>query len=507
MEWIKNKRIVATLLILIAVILVATVQIAGQSKKTALVETKTAAAAATGTQLSIPVTSPRQTENRMKPTRPQPGMTSSPATALTGTTTSVTPATATYYVSTTGNDANPGTLNAPWRTIGKASRTAGPGAIVYVRGGVYREQVSLSNSGSATAPIKFLAYSGETPVVDASSISMSNWSALFSISGNYVTASGFEVRNSQYIGVIIKGQHDVVDNFYAHHNQQNGILIAGDYGTVQNSRVWRNALSNEYGKAGSWASGLSAARDVADGITDNAVIRNNTVWENWGEGLSSYEARGTLIQGNVSHDNYTANIYISDSTGVVCKGNLVYMTPGDYVTGSNVGIMLGDERYTPASANIQVINNIAYGNKRNFYWWQGTKGGGMNNVLIANNSFVNSIATTNVQINKGPHQGVVFTNNIIEQDSSLSPILLGTTSGISFSKNLWSKTPSSGAMGASSLIGDPKFSKSGTPYSGSWFRLLDGSPAINMASVLNQVTSDFFNALRGALPDAGATEK
>ena len=497
MKWIKDKRIVAALLIVIAALVLIIVQATNQSQESHAAQTRTT------TEAIIPLTA----RHRRTPTPTSSQAGASPTLQLTGKAIAVTPSTMTYYVSTTGNDANPGTLSAPWRTINHAAQLARPGALIYVRGGVYSEQVNLYQSGTSTASIQFLAYPGETPVVDAANLSMPTWSALFSISGSYVRASGFEVRNSKYIGVIIKGTHTVVDQFYAHHNQQNGILIAADNGTVQNSRVWRNALSNEYGKAGSWASGLSAARDVADGITDNAIIRNNTIWENWGEGLSTYESNGTLMEGNITHDNYTANIYISDSTNIICNGNLVYMTPGNYVAGSNVGIMLGDEKYTPPSANIQVINNIAYGNKRNFYWWQGTKGGGMNNVLVANNSFVNSTETTNVQINQGPHQNVVITNNIIQQDGSLSPILLGATSGVTFSKNLWSKTPVSAALGASSLVGDPKFTKTGTPYSGDWYRLLDGSPAISKASELSQVTVDFFKVVRGALPDLGATEK
>lgn len=35
-----------------------------------------------------------------------------------------------YYVSTTGNDENPGTLTSPWRTIQKAVTTVTPGCVV-----------------------------------------------------------------------------------------------------------------------------------------------------------------------------------------------------------------------------------------------------------------------------------------------------------------------------------------------------------------------------------------
>ena len=41
-----------------------------------------------------------------------------------------------YYVSTTGNDSNPGTRTGPWRTDHCAADTARAGSIVNVLGGV-----------------------------------------------------------------------------------------------------------------------------------------------------------------------------------------------------------------------------------------------------------------------------------------------------------------------------------------------------------------------------------
>ena len=418
-----------------------------------------------------------------------------------------------YYVSTSGSDSNPGTSALPWRTINKAARVASAGETVYVRGGVYAEQVSLSRSGTASAPIDFQAAPNETPVISAASLSMLSWSALVDISGSYITFSGFEVSNSSYIGIIIKGTHDVVDRAFAHHSQANGIIITGDYNTVQNSRVWRNSLSNEYGKAGNWASGLSAARDAVDGHTDYAVMRNNIVWENWGEGISSYEANQISIEGNVSHDNYTSNIYVSDATNVMVRGNLVYMDPSSYVygKGSTVGLMLGDEKYNPASAYITVVNNLAYGNHRNFFWWQGTQGGGMNNVLIAFNTFINgsgdgSNGNSNVIIGIGTHQNVRFMNNIVQQDSSIYLIGTAAQAGVTYAHNLWSRAPLSAASGAGDVIGSPMLSKAGSPFAAPWFALTSSSPEIRKGVSLSEVPQDFVGLTRGSPPDLGALQ-
>ena len=333
---------------------------------------------------------------------------------------------------------------------------------------------------------------------------------MLELAGNWIVVSGFEVRNSKYFGIELSGQHNVVDNVFSHHSKETGILLRGDYSTAQNSRIWRSALSNEYGAkaGGGWASGLSAARDSVDGKTDYAVMRNNISWENWGEGVSSFEANGTLIDGNISHDNYAANIYISDTTNALCQGNLVYMTPGNYVnSGSRVGIEMGDEVYRPRSANNTVINNIAYGNRRNFFWWQGDQGGFLVNVLIANNTFVNSTTEAGVVINKGSGQhNARFIDNIVVQEGSLPVAVFDAP--LTVKNNLWSKTPS-GGIKEGDIVADPRLAKTGSVYAADWYRLLDGSPAIDKAIPLAEVTRDYAGAPRprGPAPDLGAFEK
>jgi hypothetical protein len=62
-------------------------------------------------------------------------------------------------------DDGPGTTDRPWKTLGKAAETAGPGDVVVIRGGVYRERVTVKASGTAQAPIRFQAAPGEHVVL------------------------------------------------------------------------------------------------------------------------------------------------------------------------------------------------------------------------------------------------------------------------------------------------------------------------------------------------------
>jgi hypothetical protein len=220
-----------------------------------------------------------------------------------------------------------------------------------------------------------------------------------------------------------------------------------------------------------------------------------------------------LIEDNIIHDNFSTNIYISDSTNVLCQRNFVYMNPNSYIYGygSNGGIMMGDETYNPPSANITIINNVAYGNHGNIWWWQGVQGGGMDNVLIANNTFVNGIGDPNrgrggVIISSGDHQNVRFENNLIWQDGDLPVIATSDQSGIIYSHNLWSKTPYDAASGPGDVIGDPMLVKIGDLFSPDWYRLTEFSPAIDKALLIPEVVVDYFGIPRDDFPDMGALE-
>ena len=72
----------------------------------------------------------------------------------------------TIYVSAAGADNNDGSsLNTPLRSIGKASEIVKPGDLVLVKGGTYREHITLKQSGTKDKPIVFRAMPGETALV------------------------------------------------------------------------------------------------------------------------------------------------------------------------------------------------------------------------------------------------------------------------------------------------------------------------------------------------------
>jgi hypothetical protein len=100
-----------------------------------------------------------------------------------------------YYVATTGNDNNPGTLTQPLATIQAGINKLSPGDILYVRGGTYTpgSTVRFSRPGTADKLITVRSYPGETPVIDGHAVLTSVLTV-----GNiaWIILDGLTVRNA-----------------------------------------------------------------------------------------------------------------------------------------------------------------------------------------------------------------------------------------------------------------------------------------------------------------------
>lgn len=75
-----------------------------------------------------------------------------------------------YHVSVKGNDRNPGTRKAPFRTIGKAASLAVAGDVITVHEGTYRERIDPPRGGEENRPIVYQAAEGEHVEVKGSEI-------------------------------------------------------------------------------------------------------------------------------------------------------------------------------------------------------------------------------------------------------------------------------------------------------------------------------------------------
>jgi hypothetical protein len=340
--------------------------------------------------------------------------------------------------------------------------------------------------------------------------------------------SGFEVRNSRQYGIDMPGHHNALHKMNVHHTQLHGVIARGDYSLVEDSRVWQASLENYKGAGGAmWGCGLAAIRDQVNRITDGAILRRNVAYNNWGEGIATFESNDILIEDNVSYDNYAVNLYVADATNVTVRRNLVYSTQ-DSVTlfgrpARGIG-MSNEETFNPLN-NITIVNNLVYGTSAPFIYFANKGPNTLSNTLIAHNTFVNGTAGhagdgTTVVIGAGTFTNVRFINNLVIQDDAI-PVasVAANQKGLSLASNVWSKAPQAEAAAAGDLVADPQLLRAGLaspaaagtagdPRAGTIsaeaFRPSAGSPVLDRARALPEVRADYFGTVRKAKTAFGA---
>ena len=292
-----------------------------------------------------------------------------------------------YYVSPTGNDANDGSIATPWKTIQKAANTVTAGSTVNVRAGTYTEVVTINVSGSASGTITFQNYPGETPVLDAASLTVPSSDAgmFLIIDKSYITISGFELKNYKTstkstvpIGISIRGtaHHITITNNKIHAIEHNGTSSSGTdahgiavYGTSGTQSINNIIIDNNELYALKLGSSESL---VVNGNVENFRITNNKVHDNNNIGIDAIgfegtasandQARNGIISGNLVYniesygnvaygtDRSADGIYVDGGKNIVIERNIVYRC--------NIGIELASEHAGKSTSNIAMRSNF-----------------------------------------------------------------------------------------------------------------------------------------------------
>ena len=300
-----------------------------------------------------------------------------------------------FYVSTTGNDSNPGTQAAPWRTIQHAADTVRAGSTVNVRGGVYEELVSVNASGNATdGYITFRSYPGESAVLDAGHLVPNGRSGILTIHDkSYVRIEGFEIRNFRTaearltplgISVMGAGSHLELLKNNVHHIEQtfngregpghgaNGFGIAV-YGTDAKTPI--TDLIIDGNEVHHLQTGSSESL-VVNGNVTNFRITHNVVHDNNNIGIDVIgfertapdpmvdQARDGVVSGNLvynitsrgnpayGNDQSSDGIYVDGGTRILIEQNIIHDV--------DFGIELASEHKDRATSYITARNNLIY---------------------------------------------------------------------------------------------------------------------------------------------------
>lgn len=225
-----------------------------------------------------------------------------------------------YYVSPTGDNANPGTLEQPWRTIAFATcggrfgcpeSTDNPnllqsGDTLYLRAGTYNEAgIRVANAGTETQPIRITNYPNEEAIVD----------------GGFTEPNGLD---HEPVFEIDDTHHLVFDGLTLRRGLRSNIRIGYDrtatYITIKSCDL------------SAFVARDNSANIYINGGTDVITIMNNTIYDKNGDdgnsaGIIVFNA-GRLYVANNTIFNTNHGLYYKHSQdnglATIIENNLIY---------------------------------------------------------------------------------------------------------------------------------------------------------------------------------------
>ncbi len=254
---------------------------------------------------------------------------------------------ATWYVATTGNDANPGTLLAPLLTLDEAILQANPGDIIELRGGNY-----VSNEIRVTkSNLTIRSYPGEwavlTAVTDVENIASCIWYNEPDVNGG--TLENLEIIGGYYYGVSFETNWDWGGLPADRHGASNIIIRS-----CKIHDTGRDCIKIKPGCDGIQVLGCELYNSGV-GISNNPNDPN-------AEGIDNVNGDGMVVRNTHIHHTSTTGVYAKGGAdGCIIEENLIRET-------GEAGILIGfytDAEYFDETANpsfFECRNTVARNN-------------------------------------------------------------------------------------------------------------------------------------------------
>jgi hypothetical protein len=395
-----------------------------------------------------------------------------------------------HYVSPAGDDDNPGTIDLPWQTIQKAANTIVAGDTVYIRAGIYPEQVIPQNSGSGGQYITYAAYPGETATIDGSGITLpDDLAGLFHVFGKeYIRISGLRILNAgpndNNAGILVlDSSHITVENNSTYHTNSSGIGVWGsNHVIVDGNRI-------EEAGGGGWQECISIAG------TDTFEVYNNEVLNCHKEGICVKDGSSSgQIYRNHVHHTQRVGIYVDawdkHTYDIAVYSNVVHDIQ------DNDGFAIGSEQ-GGLLENVRVYNNIAYHNRyvglTLHNCCPGPPAHPVHGVTVVNNTFYDNGWTVwggGISVDNPDLQDVVIRNNIVSQNLyfqiAVGPSVPAQNLGVDHNLIDGFRGTEGEIYGDDYVTGDPLL----LDPSEADFHLQPGSPAIDRGSAIDAPSDD-----------------
>ncbi len=422
----------------------------------------------------------------------------------------------TRWVDPAGNDSNPGTQGAPWRTLQHAADSAAPGDAVCAGAGTYPEaEVRFATSGTAGQPIRFTAPDGAT-VTGGLNLTPGT---------SHVVIDGFTVRGFDVWGITLAGDNaDVVLSRLTVLGGEAGIrLTIGGSGSTPTYGPVRDVLIAD----STIRDCVYTAVDCTPGPCDRVTFRRLEISGAGvdagfaGDGIAVERGSYVTVEDSYVHDNGGDGIDLNsrdlgrDMPGIMVRRNRVGRNGRNgikaWAGGTLANNLIWDSGTTALvleGGTYAIVNNtVASIQSYNYLAVLGSYDAGVPaTVTLVNNIFSNDDPRMGGSLIFFPAEvTLVADHNLYHNPYREGDLICAEflDPGACFSATdvaggAW--TAASG-QGAHSRYGDPRYRAPGSD-----FHLTETSPAVDAGTPAGAPAGDLDGRSRDALPDLGAYE-
>lgn len=228
-----------------------------------------------------------------------------------------------YFVAPNGNDNNPGTLALPFKTISHAATIAMAGDIVYIRGGIYEETVTLPHSGTAMEMIVFTNHANESPEIKATN----GYGFYLGENINHIRINGLKITRALGATVqTISAYEPYINSSIAHGA---GIkLVNANFNEITNNFIYDNDIGVF----------ISPLTEEGNASTNNYII-GNSIFDSGEAGIRIKRSDYTRVDSNHIYNNgwSTNDVYSEPAAGVVYYCTLVTKINNNRIWGNSSG--------------------------------------------------------------------------------------------------------------------------------------------------------------------------
>ena len=201
-----------------------------------------------------------------------------------------------------------------YRTLSEAAAAAGPGTLVSIRGGTYREGLNLAHSGTKDSPIVFRRHGTETPIITGVDIGIraverehvevdgltvtevNGWARL-------VDSRDVTIRNSTFLHVLARGTTGSIKLVRSSHNR----ILRNTIAEGNDNMVLVDAADRNLIEGNTFASGRHSLLSVR--CSSWNVFRGNTFANARQKAIEIYDCEGVGSDNPVRYDSTKRNLF------------------------------------------------------------------------------------------------------------------------------------------------------------------------------------------------------